>query len=67
MDAMPDPMDKPQFDALMARAGLPLTEAEKEGIRAVTIHTLAMAERVRTPREVSVEMAVTFAPEAAAR
>ena len=63
---MPEPMDKPQFDALMARHGLPLTEAEKEGIRAVTIHILAMAERVRTPREVGAEMAVTFAPKAVA-
>jgi NOL1/NOP2/fmu family ribosome biogenesis protein len=62
---MPDPMDKPQFDALIARHGIPLTEAEKEGVRAVTIHTLAMAERVRAPRAVSVEMAVTFAPKAA--
>lgn len=64
---MPEPMDKPQFDALIARHGIPLTEAEKDGIRAVTIHTLAMAERVRTPREVSAEMAVTFAPKAAAQ
>ena len=64
---MPEPMDKPQFDALMARHGLPLTEAEKEGIRAVTGHILAMAERVRTPREVGAEMAVTFAAKGAAR
>jgi len=64
---MPDPMDKPQFDALILRAGIPLTEAEKEGIRAVTIHTLAMAERVRTPREPGAEMALVFAPKGAAR
>jgi len=62
---MPDPMDKPQFDALIARHGIPLTEAEKEGIRAVTVYTMTMAERVRTPRDVSVEMAVTFAPKVA--
>ncbi len=60
---MPDPMDKPQFDALIARHGIPLTDAEKEGIRAVSGHILAMAARVRTPREAGAEMAVTFAPQ----
>ena len=60
-------MDKPQFDALMARHGIPLTEAEKEGIRAVSGHILGFAERVRTPRDVGAEMAVTFAPKGAAR
>lgn len=64
---MPEPMDKPQFDALMARHGLPLTEAEREGIRAVSGHILAMAARVRTAREVGAEMAVTFAPKGAVR
>lgn len=64
---MPEPMDKPQFDALIARHGLPLTEAEKEGIRAVSGHILAFAERVRTPRECFAEMAVTFAPKGTAR
>jgi hypothetical protein len=59
---MPEPMDKPQFDALIARHGLPLTEAEKEGIRAVSGHIRAFAERVRTPRDCFAEMAVTFAP-----
>lgn len=57
---MAQPLDKAQFDALMARAGLDLTEAEKEGIRAASIHTQAAAARVRTPREVSVESATTF-------
>lgn len=64
---MPEPMDKPQFDALIARHGLPLTEAEKEGIRAVSGHILGFAERVRTPREAGAEMAVTFAPERCVR
>jgi len=62
---MPDPMDKPQFDALIARHGIPLTEEEKESIRAVSGHILAMADRVRTPRECFAEMAVTFAPKGA--
>ncbi|MCA3392342.1 MAG: hypothetical protein INF47_09005 [Roseomonas sp.] len=57
---MAQPLDKAQFDALMARAGLDLTEAEKEGIRAASAHTQAAAERVRTPREVSVESATIF-------
>jgi NOL1/NOP2/fmu family ribosome biogenesis protein len=64
---MPEPMDKPQFDALIARHGIPLTEAEKEGIRAVSGHIIAFAERVRTPREVGAEMAVTFDAKGAAR
>ena len=57
---MAQPLDKAQFDALMARAGLDLTEAEKEGIRAASIHTQAAAARVRRPREVSVESATIF-------
>ena len=57
---MAQPLDKAQFDALMARAGLDLTEAEKEGICAASAHTQAAAARVRTPREVSVESATIF-------
>lgn len=64
---MPEPMDKAQFDALIARHGIPLTEAEKEGIRAVSGHILAFAGRVRTPRGVAAETALTFAPKAAGR
>ena len=62
---MPDPMDKPQFDALIARHGIPLTPAEQESMRAVSGHILAMAARVRTPRTAFAEMAVTFAPQEA--
>jgi hypothetical protein len=57
---MAQPLDKAQFDALMAQAGLDLTEAEKEGIRAASAHTQAAAARVRSPREVSVESATIF-------
>ncbi len=64
---MPDPMDKPQFDALMARLGIPLTEAEAEGIRAVTGNILDFAARVRTPRDNFAETALTFAPKDAAK
>lgn len=61
---MAEPMDKAVFDALMARHGIPLTEAEKEGIRAVSGYMLAYAEAVRTPRECFAETALTFAPKA---
>ena len=57
---MAQPLDKAHFEALMAMAGLDLTEAEKEGIRAASAHTQAAAARVRTPREVSVESATIF-------
>jgi hypothetical protein len=57
---MAQPLDKAHFEALMAQAGLDLTEAEKEGIRAASAHTQAAAARVRTPREVSVESATIF-------
>lgn len=61
---MAEPLDKPQFDALMRRAGILLTEAEAEGIRQASRYLAAAAERMRTPREVSAEMATTFAPQA---
>ena len=64
---MAEPMDKPQFDALMARAGLPLTEAEREGIRAASPSIMAAMQAVRTPREVSVEPATIYAPKGPAR
>lgn len=62
---MAEPIDKPQFDALMARAGLALTEAEREAIRAASHHLVAAAASVRPERAVSVEMATTFAPRVA--
>ncbi len=60
---MAEPLDKPQFDALMQRAGIALTDAEAEGIRAASRYLVAAADRVRTPREVAIEMATTFAPQ----
>ena len=61
---MAEPLDKPQFDALIQRAGIVLTEAEAEGIRQASRYLVAAAMRMRTPREVAVEMATTFAPQA---
>ena len=62
---MPDPMDKPQFDALMARAGLALTPEESEGIRAASRHIMGAMASVRTPRDVALEPATIFAPKGA--
>ena len=47
---MAQPLDKAHFEALMAQAGLDLTEAEKDGIRAASAHTQAAAARVRIMR-----------------
>ena len=59
---MPEPMDKPQFDALMARAGLPLTPEEREGIRAASRHIMGAMASVRSKRDVALEPATIFAP-----
>lgn len=64
---MGEPMPKPLFDALMAHATLPLTEAEREGIRAASHSIVAAMDAVRTPRPVSVEPATIFAPKGPAR
>ena len=64
---MAEPMEKTLFDALMTRAGLPLTEAEREDIRAASHSIVAAAEAVRTPRPVSVEPATIYAPKGLAR
>lgn len=64
---MAEPMDKTLFDALMAQAGLPLTEAERADIRAASRHIMAAKEAVRTPRAVSVEPATIYAPKGPAR
>ena len=64
---MAEPMEKTLFDALLARAGLPLTEAEREGIRAASRHIVAATQAVRSPREVSVEPATIYAPKGPAR
>lgn len=64
---MAEPVEKALFDALMARAGLALTEVEREDIRAASRHIVAATEAVRTPRAVSVEPATIFAPKGPAR
>jgi len=64
---MAEPMDKTQFDALMARAGLALSEVEREDIRAASRHIMGAMAAVRTPRAVSVEPATIYAPKGPAR
>ena len=46
----------------MARAGIVLSEAEAEGIRAASAHVQRFAAAVRVVRPVSAEPAVVFAP-----
>lgn len=46
---MPPKTTKAEFDALVARAGLPLTEAHKADLLAVYGGIEAMLERVRQP------------------
>lgn len=61
-DAMSDSLSRPAFDAAMARAGIVLTPAEADGIRAATAHLARFATAVRTPRPVAQEPATTFLP-----
>lgn len=60
---MSEPLSRPAFDAAMARAGIVLTEAEAEGIRAATAHAARFAAGVRTDRPVAHEPATTFVPQ----
>lgn len=59
-DPTPEPIPAAEFALLMARAGIVLSPEEQEEVRAATGHVLAMAARVRTPREVGAEPALTF-------
>ena len=61
-EVMADPLSRPVFDAIMARAGIVLSEAEAEGIRAASAHVQRFAAAVRVVRPVSAEPAVVFAP-----
>lgn len=60
---MSEPLSRPAFDAAMARAGIVLTEAEAEGIRAATAHAARFASALRSDRPVAHEPATTFAPQ----
>lgn len=57
---MPTPITDPVFEFLLARAGLALTDAEKADLRTVLDHIAAMAERIRKPRGIMAEPALTY-------
>ena len=57
---MPTPITDQAFDFLLARAGLTLTDAEKADLRTVVDGIAAMAERVRKPRSIMAEPALTY-------
>lgn len=57
---MPTPITDEAFDYLIARAGLTLTEAEKAELKTVVDGIAAMAERVRKPRGIMAEPALSY-------
>ena len=57
---MPTPITDEAFEFLLARAGLTPTEAEKAELRTVVEGIAAMAERVRKPRGIMAEPALTY-------
>ena len=57
---MPTQITEQQVDFLVARAGLALTDAEKAELRTVLDGIAAMAERVRKPRGIMAEPALTY-------
>ena len=62
---MSTPITDEVFEFLLARAGLTPTDAEKADLRTVVENIAAMAERVRKPRGIMAEPALTygFAPD----
>ena len=57
---MPSPMTDEGFEYLLARAGIPLSAAEKAELKGVCDGIAAMAERVRKPRGRMAEPALTY-------
>ena len=57
---MPVTMTDEAFDYLLARAGLTLSAAEKTELRSVCDGIAEMAERVRKPRGIMAEPALTY-------
>lgn len=57
---MPIPINDGAFAYLLARAGLTLTNAEKDELKTVCDGITAMAERVRKPRGRMAEPALTY-------
>ncbi|NKC34292.1 hypothetical protein [Falsiroseomonas selenitidurans] len=63
-EAQPGPMPEAQFDALMQRAGLVLTAAQRDSLLAASRHVVAATAQLRPRGGVSVEPATVFAPKA---
>jgi hypothetical protein len=57
---MPTEITDQAFEFLLARAGLTPTDAEKAELRNVVANIAAMAERVRQPRGIMAEPALTY-------
>jgi hypothetical protein len=57
---MPAELTDAALDLLLARAGLDLTPAEKAELKTIWPGIAAMAERVRKPRGIMAEPALTY-------
>ncbi len=57
---MSTPITDEAFEFLLARAGLTPTDAEKADLKTVVDGIAAMAERVRKPRGIMAEPALTY-------
>lgn len=59
---MPEPLTEAEFAAFVKRAGLACTEAELADYYEAYGYTVAMCARVRRPRTIMAEPALTFTP-----
>lgn len=59
---MPEPMPEALFDAMIARAGLVLTPAQRASIHDASRHLTAATERLRPQDAVALEPATVFRP-----
>lgn len=58
----PPPLTREEFVAFVKRAGLSFTAAELDEFYVAYGHVVAMCERVRSPRTIMAEPALTFSP-----
>lgn len=59
---MSEPIPEALFDALMARAGIVLTAAERSSLLGASGYLAGLAARLRVERGLEVEPATIFAP-----